>query len=190
MAPLTHSISSLPGSHMGHIPGRCSSKYTSGLACDSRSRGNHSDCRAQGAAGTCVMMISEIHTPQASGWISQKLIKYIKLTVGVLTQSRHWHPSLRLHGTVSTDLSHCTMGPSGIQVQTGRRGSGPSPLSQSRPPTRGPPDPAASLGVGLTAHSSSPSCRRGQRDSCWGIQGGKEGTVCCPWVVLSPHLYF
>lgn len=43
----------------------------------------------KGAAGTCVMMISEIYTPQAAGWISQKLIKYIKLTVGVLTQSRH-----------------------------------------------------------------------------------------------------
>lgn len=31
MAPLMHSISSLPGSHMGHIPGRWLSKYTSGL---------------------------------------------------------------------------------------------------------------------------------------------------------------
>lgn len=41
--------------------------------------------------------------------MSQKLIKWLKLTVGVLTQSR-------LHRAARANLSHCKMGPSSIHV--------------------------------------------------------------------------
>ena len=49
----------LPGSHGATFWGG-PSKCASGLAV-TQPRGNHSDCRAQGAAGTCVRVISEIH---------------------------------------------------------------------------------------------------------------------------------
>lgn len=46
----------------------------------------------------------------------QKLIKYIgEIDCWGVNPEQYLISILRLHGTVSTDLSHCTMGPSGTK---------------------------------------------------------------------------
>lgn len=76
----------------------------SGPARDPRFHGNHSN----GRDPSCVILASEICPSGRLAGCHKKSLNN-KLTVGVLTQSR-------LHRAGRAHLSHCKMGPSGIQV--------------------------------------------------------------------------
>lgn len=123
----------------------------SGPARDPRSHGNHSN----GRDPSCVILASEICPSGRLAGCHQKPLNN-KLTVGVLTQSR-------LHRAARANLSHCKMGPGGLQVNREVqvwptacwvRAGLPLRAPLLRPPPH--PDPAVLVPVG--AHSC---CRRG-----------------------------